>query len=278
MSTENPFYNALPDSEPSAIPVPSKPSAPREYPAIPRKVYLYGTCLIDLLYPQAGIDAIELIEQQGIEVIFVEQQSCCGQPAYTSGYTEQALDVARSQLVLFKEEWPIVVLSGSCGGMMRHHYPHLFEAQPELAEALKLSERIFEFSEFLVNVLKLKLNDQGQPTRVVLHTSCTARREMNTHLSGRALLEQLSNVELTQQDHEAECCGFGGAFSVRHPQISGAMVEDKCDSLEATGARQLVSADSGCLMNINGALEVKHSSLRGMHLASFLRQRNGETL
>lgn len=270
MSPENSFYNALPGGEPE------QPPTARQYPEKPAKIYLYGTCIIDLLYPQAGIDAIELIEQQGIEVTFVEQQSCCGQPAYTSGYTEQALEVARSQLGLFQKPWPVVVLSGSCGGMMHHHYPRLFDGQPEHAAALEFAERVFEFSEFLQHVLQLKLNDSGQPIRVVLHTSCTARREMNTHLSGRGLLQQLSNVELMQQDHEAECCGFGGAFSVRHPQISGAMVEDKCQSLEATEAHQLVSADCGCLMNINGALEVKRSALQGIHLASFLRQRQGD--
>ncbi|RRJ83205.1 (Fe-S)-binding protein [Aestuariirhabdus litorea] len=267
MSPAPQFHNAMGNS-------PATPPE-RTYPAKPEKIYLYGTCLVDLLAPQAGIDAIELIESQGIEVIFHEQQSCCGQPAYTSGYTEQAREVARSQLQLFNEPWPLVVLSGSCGGMIRHHYPSLFADQPEAAEALALAERTFEFSEFLLHVLKLQLNDQGAPERVVLHTSCTARREMNTHLSGRALLEQLTGVEIAEQDHEAECCGFGGTFSIRHPQISGAMVEDKAQSLENTGATRLVSADFGCLMNINGKLEAKQSSLRGIHLASYLKQRCG---
>ncbi|WP_426414885.1 (Fe-S)-binding protein [Aestuariirhabdus sp. LZHN29] len=269
MSPDNQFHNAM-DASPSPAPV-----VDREYPTKPQKVYLYGTCVVDLLAPQAGIDAIELIESQGVEVIFREQQSCCGQPAYTSGYTEQARDVARSQLALFDEPWPVVVLSGSCGGMMRHHYPTLFTGEPEASAAIELGERIFEFSEFLLHVLRIRLTDSGAPERVVLHTSCTARREMNTHLSGRALLEQLSAVEVAQQDHESECCGFGGAFSVRHPQISGAMVEDKAESLEKTDAALLVSADYGCLMNINGKLEAKQSPLRGIHLASYLNQRCG---
>ncbi|MCL6416430.1 (Fe-S)-binding protein [Aestuariirhabdus sp. Z084] len=278
MSAENQFHNAMGDT-PSASPAPAPASSEqRHYPAKPDKVYFYGTCVVDLLAPQAGIDAIELIESQGVEVIFVQQQSCCGQPAYTSGYTEQALDVARSQLKLFDQPWPLVVLSGSCGGMIRHHYPSLFKAQPESQKAFQLAERTFEFSEFLLHVLNIRLADSGAPERVVLHTSCTARREMNTHLSGRALLDQLSAVEVAQQDHEAECCGFGGAFSVRHPQISGAMVEDKARSLENTEAAQLVSADYGCLMNINGALEAKRSRLQGIHLASYLKQRCGGQL
>ena len=122
---------------------------------------------------------------------------------------------------------------------------------------------------------KVQLNDSGAPVKVALHTSCSARREMNTHLHGRELLAQLRNVERVDHSHESECCGFGGTFSVRMPDISGAMVADKTRALQDSGAHQVLSADCGCLMNINGALEKQQAALRGQHLASFLWQRTG---
>jgi len=173
------------------------------------------------------------------------------------------------------------VPSGSCAGMMKHAYPILFAADPERkAKAEAVASRIYEFTEFLVKVIGMKLNDRGDPTTVVLHTSCSARREMGVHLTGRALLDQLGQVTIAQQAHEAECCGFGGTFSIKHPEISGAMVKDKVDALKATGAERVVSADCGCLMNILGHAAWRDRqegqatpSLPGEHIASFLLKR-----
>ena len=142
-------------------------------------------------------------------------------------------------------------------------------------EVEALAERTFELAEFLLHVCQVELKDQGEPIQVALHTSCSARREMNTHLHGRALLGQLGNVERVEHDHESECCGFGGTFSVRMPDIAGAMVADKTRALKESGAARVVSADCGCLLNINGALEKQHETLRGQHLATFLWQRTG---
>ena len=256
------FYNAAPQE---TLIAPPRKSA-REYPASPpNNVYLFGTCVVDLFFPQAGMDAIHLLEREGIRVDFPQGQSCCGQPAYTSGYTEQARAVARSQLKLFANDWPVVVTSGSCAGMFR---------EPDtLLQIQNLAARTYELAEFLLHVCKVQLADHGAPTQVALHTSCSARREMNTHLHARALLGQLSQVERVEHDHESECCGFGGTFSIRMPDISGAMVADKTQSLLASGAQQVVSADCGCLMNINGAFEKQNIPLLGQHLASFLWQR-----
>ncbi|MQU27536.1 (Fe-S)-binding protein [Pseudomonas helleri] len=267
------FYNAVPNATRVAPPLP----APRHYPAQkPRKVYLFGTCVVDLFFPEAGMDAIHLIEREGIEVVYPQGQSCCGQPAYTSGYTEQAREVARSQLALFAEDYPVVVPSGSCAGMLREHYEDLFKDEPEtLKKVHALAERTFELTEFLLFVCKVQFKDHGAPVKVALHTSCSARREMNTHLHGREMLAQLSNVERIDHSHESECCGFGGTFSVRMPDISGAMVADKTRALIQTGAHQVLTADCGCLMNINGSLEKQKQALRGQHLASFLWQRTG---
>ncbi len=245
----------------------------RIYPSKPKKVYLYATCLVEMFDPKAAVDAITLLEQQGLEVIFQEKQSCCGQPAYTSGYDKEAKQVALSQIALFTEDWPIVVLSGSCGGMMHHHYPRLFAGDNQQDTVNLFCERVFELTEFLVNVCRVKLIDHGQSTSVVMHTSCAARREMNVHATSKQLLSQLDNVILREQQYESECCGFGGTFSVRHPDISQAMVEDKTKYLSRTHAAELISADWGCLLNINGALEYQNKPMQGRHLASFLLER-----
>lgn len=269
------FYDAAPNATRIAPPRPE----PRQYPdKKPTDVYLFGTCVIDIMFPDAGFDAIRLLEREGITVHYPQEQGCCGQPAYSSGYIEQAKEVAKTQIALFENDWPVVIPSGSCAGMMRLHYKELFHDEPEvLAKVNALSERIYELGEFLLYVSKIQLKDQGQKTKIALHTSCAARREMNTHLHVRQLLDQLENVERIDHDHESECCGFGGTFSVKMADISGAMVLDKTKALKDTGVDQVVSADCGCLMNINGSFEKQNESLRGQHLATFLWLRTGGT-
>ena len=242
-------------------------------PTRPQTVYLFGTCIVDFFFPTAGISAIKLLEREGIRVRCPQEQSCCGQPAYSSGYLAEARTVAAAQIAVFPGDEPIVVLSGSCAGMMKHHYPSLFAGLPQQAEAQAFANRIYEFTEFLSKVLHIELQDLGEPVEIALHTSCAARREMGVRETSLALLNQLQKVELKLHDHESECCGFGGTFSVRHPHISAAMVEDKTSALKACGAQQVVSADCACLLNINGALEKQGASLRGQHIADFLWQR-----
>ena len=256
----------------------SRPSIPPERPT---DIYFFATCVVDQFFPGAGLDAITLLEHQGIRVHFPEEQTCCGQPAYSSGFPDEARQVAALQLGLFPNDWPVIVPSGSCAGMMKHHYPTLFANDPvRKAQAEGLSARIYEFTDFLVTVLGWQPQDQGGDCTVVLHTSCSARREMGVHLTGRQLLGGLSKVKVAQQDHESECCGFGGTFSIKQPGISSAMVEDKVKSLMATGAERVVSADCGCLMNILGHAAWKDQqegrtapSLPGEHIASFLLRR-----
>ena len=246
----------------------------REYPDCPSHAYLYGTCLIDMFYPEAGMDALSLLESCDIRITYPQAQTCCGQPAYTSGYEGPAIAVVKSQIDLFPEPWPVIVLSGSCAGMMRHHYPRLLKDDPQWHQkAEALSERVFELTEFLVNVANFKPDDIGLPEQIALHTSCTARREMQVHKSGAALIDGCQNVYRVQQNRESECCGFGGTFSVRYPEISGAMVTDKVDSIISTGASKVVSADCGCLMNIIGAAKHQNKPLEGEHIASWLRRR-----
>ena len=160
----------------------------------------------------------------------------------------------------------MVVLSGSCGGMMHHHYRRLFPESPEVAD---FCDRVFELTEFLARVCRVRWHGVGEAS-IVMHTSCSARREMQVHTTARSLLGQLDGVTLHEQAYESECCGFGGTFSVRHPHISQAMVEDKTRHLLATGAETLVSADWGCLLNIKGSLAYQGRILPATHLASFL--------
>lgn len=249
-------------------------SGSRHYPEKPQAVYLFGTCLIDLFCPEAGMDTVRLLEREGIAVHYPADQTCCGQPAYSSGFPEQARAVALKQLRLFPEPWPVIVPSGSCAGMMRYHYPKLFaEEAQHLAEAEALAERMFELAEFLLHVVKIQLQDKGAPASIAVHTSCAARREMGTHTHARALLDQLPSVTRVTQAHEAECCGFGGTFSLKHPSISSAMAGDKADALKESGAATFVSADCGCMLNINHTLQKRGDAFQGQHLATFLWQR-----
>ncbi|KXO08965.1 (Fe-S)-binding protein [Marinobacter excellens] len=264
------FYDAAPNATRVA---PERPK-PRTYSAKPAEVTLFGTCVVDLFFPEAGLDAIRLLEREGIRVHFPQAQSCCGQPAWTSGYVNEAREVARAQLNLLDNGLPVVVPSGSCAGMFRQHYHEVFAEEPDTLERVEsLAERTFELTEFLLHVCKVDWQDLGQPTQIALHTSCSARREMNTHVHARELLGKLANVQRLDHDHESECCGFGGTFSVRMPEVSGAMVLDKTRSLRESGAVEMVTADGGCLLNINGSLEKQQQAFRGRHLASFLWER-----
>lgn len=244
-------------------------------PPPPGDVYFFASCVVDLFAPEAGLDAISVLEYAGMRVAFPTAQTCCGQPAYTTGFPKDARAVARAQLDLFPEPWPIVVPSGSCAGMIRHHWPRLFEDDALLAaRANDIAGRVVEFTDFIVGLDGLDLAEARElPATVCLHTSCSARREMDTLRSGRQALASLPGVELVAHDHEAECCGFGGTFSVKHAGISAAMAADKLDAILATGCSTFVSADCGCLLNLNNTLEKRGAALRGQHIASFLRSR-----
>ncbi|HYM59483.1 MAG TPA: (Fe-S)-binding protein [Thermoanaerobaculia bacterium] len=244
--------------------------------AKPEAVYFFGTCLVDLFYPEAGLAAIRLLQRENIRVIYRQGQTCCGQPAFNCGYRDEALAVARAQIALFPEDIPIVIPSGSCAAMMRHHYPALFHGEPDRAAATAFASRVYELSQFLVNVLGVRLEDRGEPIKVTWHASCHAVREMKVTGEPKALLGQLANVEMIELSRERECCGFGGTFSVRYPEISAAMVTDKAADAAATGAAEILSGDCGCLMNISGALDADGVPIRGRHLAEFLWERTRE--
>lgn len=255
----------MPDPEPGGRP---RPDA----------VYVFGTCLVDTLFPQAGLCAMRLLQRAGVRPIYPQGQTCCGQPAFNSGYRDQARRVARTQLAAFPLDLPIVVPSGSCAGMLRLHYRELFNGTPDQARAEALSRRVYELTEFLVRVLGLSLTDLGPAVKVVLHNSCSARREMGVADATLALLRSLSQVEVVEPERATECCGFGGTFAVKQPEISAAMTADKADAILATGAQILVGQDCGCLMSLAGTLARRAEAggppgPRVMHVAEFLWER-----
>ena len=237
------------------------------------EVYFYGTCLVDLFFPEAGLAGIKLLKRAGVKVIFPEGQTCCGQPAFNCGYWEEAREVARTQLALFPKDIPVVLPSGSCAGMMKMHYPELFHGQPEEAQVRAFAGRVYELTEYLVDVLDLRLEDLGEPVKVTWHSSCHALRDLGLKGQPQALIGQLSKVEFLPLAREQECCGFGGTFSVRHPEISGAMACDKAADAAATGASRVLSTDGGCLLNVKGALEAKGEGLQAQHIAEYLWER-----
>ena len=237
------------------------------------EVYFYATCLVDLFYPDAGMAGIQLLRQAGVKVIFPEGQTCCGQPAFNCGYWEEARAVARTQVALFPRDLPVILPSGSCAGMMKIHYPELFHGEPDETQVRAFSARVYELTQFLVDVLDVKLKDLGEPVKVTWHSSCHAVRDLGLKGEPQSLVRQLSNVELVPLAREQECCGFGGTFSVRQPEISGAMSCDKASDAESTGATVLLSTDGGCMLNVNGTLEAKRSPLRVQHIAEFLWER-----
>jgi L-lactate dehydrogenase complex protein LldE len=239
----------------------------------PPAVYFFATCLVDLLYPAAGLCGMRLLRREGVEVIYPAGQTCCGQPAFNSGYRAEALAVARAQLACFPRDIPVVVPSGSCAGMIRHHWPELFAGEADAALAQAVAARTFELTEFLVDTLEMRLEDLGQPLRVAVHSSCSARREMGVADRIEALIGQLGRVEIVRHERAAECCGFGGTFAVKLADVSGAMVRDKTDALRATGADLVISQDCGCLMNIGGAFAKQGAGPATRHVAEFLWER-----
>ncbi len=241
----------------------------------PDRVLVFGTCLIDLVFPQAGLAAMRLIDRAGVAVRFPQGQTCCGQPAYNSGFRDDARRVARQQLHALAGDEPVVVPSASCAGMLREHYPRLFADTPDAGRARQLAARVVELCDFLDRVLDLELADQGPPITVALHQSCSARREMVVAPAALGLLGRLANVSVVEPDHAYECCGFGGTFSVKEPEISAAMAADKAAAVAATGAGLLLSQDCGCLLNLDGTARNARLNFQVRHVAEFVWERTG---
>lgn len=238
----------------------------------PRRVSLFVTCLVDLLYPEVGEAAVALLREAGVEVDFPAAQTCCGQPAFNSGFETDARRVARSLLEAFEGAEVVVSPSGSCAGMVRSYYRHLFHGTPDQDRAEALAAKTYELSEFVVDVLGLESLGGSWQGRVTYHDSCHGLRELGLSGQGRRLLQGVEGVELVEMAWPDRCCGFGGTFSVRLPDVAAAMADDKVAQAEATEAEVMVTGDSGCLMHLAGRASRTGSKIRPVHLAVLLAQ------
>lgn len=240
------------------------------------KVYFFATCIGSIAYADTCVNAIKLLQKEGLEVIFKKNQTCCGQPSYNSGYYEESKDIAKYNLDLFDKDYPIIIPSGSCTGMMRVDYRHLFKDNLEIdSKMLDFTQRVYELSEYLDKVLNVKYEDKGEKTKITWHSNCHALRVSKCIPSAKKLLISLSNVELIELDREEECCGFGGTFSIKEPEISRSMVNAKIEDIKSKNIDYLISADAGCLMHISGAIAKQRENIKSMHLYDFLAQRLG---
>ena len=240
------------------------------------KASLFVTCIIDQFYPQVGVSAVRVLRKLGVEVDFPAEQTCCGQPLYNAGFADQGRKLARRVLESFRHSQYVVVPSGSCGAMMRVFYQDLFHGDRELEQQAKdLSAKVYEFSEFLVDVLGVEDVAAEYPGTGTYHASCHLLREMEVRDAPLTLLQRVRNLQLRELPEIESCCGFGGAFSVKFPHISEAMLEDKVENIMSTGAGTLVSCDMGCLMHIDGALSRQGRNIKVRHLAQILDSGEG---
>ncbi|WP_207001135.1 (Fe-S)-binding protein [Trinickia mobilis] len=235
------------------------------------RVGLFVTCLIDLMRPEIGFSVIKLIERAGFAVVVPPAQTCCGQPAYNSGDRSLARDLAEKTLREFEQFDYVVVPSGSCGGMIGVHYGDLFSDDPELMSRYgRLRPKVFELTDFLVNVAKIELAPLGFEGTVTYHDSCSGLRELGVKAQPRALLAQ-AGVPVTEMKGCEHCCGFGGTFAVKYGNISTAIVDEKCANIQASGADAVVLGDLGCMLNIEGRLRrTGHTKTRVLHIAQVL--------
>jgi L-lactate dehydrogenase complex protein LldE len=236
------------------------------------KAQLFITCLGDQFYTPTLRNMARILERLGVELVFPPEQTCCGQALYNNGFEERARSIARTFLRAFAQcDAPIVSPSGSCVGMVKHHYPALFPpGAPEHALAADIAARTFEFTEYLVHVLRVADVGAVYPHKVTYHASCHYLREMGLRTEAKTLLRAVKGLEFVPLQEEETCCGFGGAFTVTYPEVSRAMMENKVANILASGADAVVVCDPGCLMNISGGLARAGSAVRAMHIIDLL--------
>jgi len=238
---------------------------------------LFITCLGDQFYTSTLQNMTRLLERLGVKLVFPPEQTCCGQPLFNNGFEDKTRAVALNFMRAFsKSDAPIIGPSGSCVSMVKHHYPELFRVgTPEHALAVDIAGRTFEFTEYLVNVLKVTDVGAAYNHKVTYHASCHYLREMGLKNEARALLNAIKGLELIPLIDEETCCGFGGAFTVTYPEVSRAMMDNKVERIIASGADTVVTCEPGCLMNISGGLHKAGSAIRAMHIIDLLASKEG---
>ena len=236
----------------------------------PIRASLMVTCLGDLFFPEVGVSVVRLLRRLGVTVDFPAGQTCCGQPLFNSGYHAGAARVAARTVELFKDAEHVVVPSGSCAWMVKHELPRLMPDAARRQAAERLAARTWELSQFLVKVLGTTEFTAAVRGRVTYHDSCHLLRGLGESESPRTILRRLQGVEFVELPGADECCGFGGSFSVRLPEVSAQILDKKLKNVEAAGADCVVACDAGCLMQMGGGLRRRGSKVRAIHLAELI--------
>jgi L-lactate dehydrogenase complex protein LldE len=237
-----------------------------------QRVLLFVPCFVDQLTPQVALDAARVLRRVGYEVAFPAEQTCCAQPAFNTGYWDDARPVAERFLRVFRAGEAIVCPSGSCTTMVRNFYPELLAGTRSADEAKAAGKRVFEFSEFLVKIAGVTNVGAYFPHCVTFHDACHGLRELRLKSEPRELLRRVGGLQLVEMPSSEECCGFGGTFATKFGMISAAMGATKAGNAEASGAEYIASIDPSCLLHIDGILRQRRSRLRTIHVANILAQ------
>jgi L-lactate dehydrogenase complex protein LldE len=237
------------------------------------RVQLFATCLVDSFFPEVGESMLKLFRRFGVTAVFPKKQTCCGQPAFNAGYADDARVAAAHFLSVFDGDDPIVTPSGSCAAMAKHHYPDLFRGDPKMrAKAESMAGRIFELSQFLVRVLHAQESGMAGKGTITYHSSCHLTRDLGVRDEPLILLQSMKGVRFVPMPDASRCCGFGGMFMAKLPEISCALAEEKADSIVAAGADTVTGCDAGCLMNIADAMKKRGNPVQVKHIAQVLAE------
>ena len=233
-------------------------------------VHIFIPCFVDQLYPQVAFNMVKVLERVGCNVIYNPNQTCCGQPAFNAGYWQESKDVCNKFISDFSSAEYVVAPSASCVGFIRNYYPKVFDKASNSKEANAIGKKVFEFSDFLVNVLKVEDVNASFNGKATYHDSCAALRECRLKQEPRKLLSNVKGLELLEMNDVETCCGFGGSFAVKFEPISVAMADQKIAHAADTQAEYIISTDMSCLMHLEGRLKNSGSNLKVLHLADVL--------
>jgi len=238
------------------------------------RIQLFGTCIVDTMFPETGEATIRLLRHFGVEIGYPAGQTCCGKPADSGGYTRESRKAAEHFISIFENsDGPIVIPSGSCASMVKNHYPELFKDDLSMRQkAETIANRTYELTQFLVQVLKAHETGFSGNGRITYHSSCQLTRELGVREEPLLLLQSISGAEFVHLPHADRCCGFGGIFMAKLPEVSMALADEKAEAILATGADTVTGCDHGCLMNIADAFRRRGSAVQVKHIASVLAE------
>jgi L-lactate dehydrogenase complex protein LldE len=239
------------------------------------KVALFIPCLNEHIYPSAALSMVKVLKYLKVDTVYVDDQTCCGQPAFNSGYQSEIIPLVEKFIKIFSGYDYIIAPSGSCVSMVKHHYKSINFNKSLNESYIQLRSKVYEFTDFLINVLKIDSLSAQFNHKVTFHDSCHALRELGVYSEPRKILKMINGVELIELNDSDVCCGFGGTFSFKYEDVSVAMVERKCTDILNTQAEYCVGLDSSCLMNIDGYIKKNNLDIKVIHIADLLAQSLG---